>query len=582
MLDALDQLSARAQRTDWLPARLAPHVRVVVSVLADRPELGYLRRRMGTEQVVTLAPLGREAGQRMLGDLLAAPPARTLTRDQREAVLTAFAAQGMPLYLRLLASEARRWRSFDAPNLGSSAPLPNSTPELLQAILARLEQPERHGRMLVARSLGDLAAARLGLAEDELLDLLASDEDVSKEQHALSPSSPPIEEDLPLPVALWAGLYAELAPLLSERDSEGSARLYTFYHRQFREAVEARYLAGAERAQRHRALAGYFARQSWRLGTNQWNMRKAGELVTQFEGAGDRPAAEQALNALADELERTQSTQAGGPAGIVALVRALQDRLTTGGYWQVGQRLYARQLAALRARHDRAGEMATLIELGGLAGRQGHLEDAEHSFDQALAIARAIGDRSREGLCCNNLGLVASGRGQIAAAAHDYEQALAIAREVGDRIGEEAALNSLGILTRNQGRFEAAAVYFEQVRAIAREQGQRAAEGIALANLGGVADDQGRAKEAAHYYEQALAIAREVGDPSGEGNTLNNLGVLARGQGRVEDAIHYYEQALAIFRAIGAVEEASIAQQNLAALAGQGGQSGQHGWWPFR
>src|SRR5215467_438687 len=88
--------------------------------------------------------------------------------------LAAFAAHGLPLHLRLLASAARRWRSFDLPRLGE-ATLPTTTPELLAALLELLEAPGRNGQALVARSLGDLAAGRLGLAEDELLDVLSRD-----------------------------------------------------------------------------------------------------------------------------------------------------------------------------------------------------------------------------------------------------------------------------------------------------------------------------------------------------------------------------------------------------------------------
>ncbi len=308
VVDALDQLGPRTQRTNWLPPRLAPHVRVVVSVLADRPELGYLSGRLPAEQVLTLAPLGREAGRAMLRDLLAAAPPHTLAPAQVDAVLTAFAAHGLPLHLRLLASEARRWRSFDRPRLGA-APLPESTPELLQVILGRLEAPERNGRALVARSLGDLAAARFGLAEDELLDLLSRDPAVQEAQRDLMRNSPPIDPSLPLPVTLWARLYAEVELLLTEREADEGVRLYTFYHRQLREAVEARYLVGDERAERHRALADYYAGQPWRLGPKQWNWRKSRELVTQQERAGDRAAAEQTLSWLEQGLDAQVAEQ---------------------------------------------------------------------------------------------------------------------------------------------------------------------------------------------------------------------------------------------------------------------------------
>jgi tetratricopeptide (TPR) repeat protein len=431
LVDALDQLSATAARTDWLPPRLAPGVRVVVSVLPDRPELAALRGWLPTEQILPLGPLAPAAGRALLRDLLAEAPPRTLTTQQEEAVLAAFAVQGLPLYLRLVAGAARRWRSFDPPRLGQSflgeAPLPDlpeTVADLLAAILARLEAPERHGWMLVARALGDLAAGRFGLAEDELLDLLARDDEVRTAQQALSPNSPPIDPSLPLPVALWARLFAEIEPLLTEREAGAGAGilLLTFYHQQLRAAVEARYLAGPGRVERHRALADYFVEQPWQFGPGQWNWRKVDEVVTQQERAEDRAGAEQLLSDFAAELEHTSGIPADDPQGISALVEALQDRLSTGSYWSIGERFYLLQLAARRAVGNRAGEGETLSNLGTMASFQGRHAEATGYYEQALAIRREIGDRAGEGVTLDNLAAVEQALGQRDAAARQYQE----------------------------------------------------------------------------------------------------------------------------------------------------------------
>jgi hypothetical protein len=268
VIDALDQLSANPQPTEWLPRSLPANVRVVVSVLPDRPELAELNGRLPAEQVLILGPLSRAAGRAVLCNLLAAdgphhsgrtahaqPRARTLAVAQENIVLDGFTARGLPLYLQVAAGEARRWRSFDP-----AEPLPDSIPALLDRILTRLEEKGRHGPVLVAHALGDLAAARNGLVEEELLALLAKDETVRHGIHELSEHSPPIRDDLPLPAALWARLYAEIERLLTEREADG-AQLYTFYHRQLREAVQKRYLARENDRERHRALAAYFESQ---------------------------------------------------------------------------------------------------------------------------------------------------------------------------------------------------------------------------------------------------------------------------------------------------------------------------------
>jgi tetratricopeptide (TPR) repeat protein len=555
VVDALDHLDAHAQRTDWLPPRLAPHVRVVISVLADRAELAALIARLPAEQVLTLAPLGWEAGRAMLHDLLAAAPQRTLTPAQEEAALTAFAAHGLPLHLRLLVGEARRWRSFDAPQLGAS-PLPDDTPLLLEAILQRLEAPERNGRILVARSLGALAAARFGLTEDELLDLLARDAAVREEQHTLAPSSPPIDPSLPAPLALWAGLHAQLAPLLTEREADAGVRLSTFYHRQLRAAVETRYLAGGEGAERYMALATYFAGQPWRLGPGQWNWRKARELVTQQERAGNRAGAERALSKLADELERTSASQTGEPGRVVALIDVLRGHLYRGGYRRVGVRLYKRQLAAQRARADRAGEGRALNLLGALTAALDRPEEASRYLKAALVIARELGDRSGEGSILGGLGTVSEQQWRFDEAERLCAQALTIAHETGNRSGEGTALVNLGALAHRRRRYEEAQRFYEQGLAIRRDVGDRAGEGSTLTNLGLLAATIGRAEDAERYVERALTLAREVGDRAGEATALRELGRLARARGNKKEAKRYDKQALAIFDEIGAAHAA--------------------------
>lgn len=124
----------------------------------------------------------------------------------------------------------RRWRSFDPPCIGA-LPLPTTIASLLGALLARLEALAWLGRTLVGHALGDLAATRIGAAEDELLDLVARDDAVRDALHALSPYSPLIAAHLPLPMALWARLYTESEPLLTEREVDG-VRLYTYIRSQ--------------------------------------------------------------------------------------------------------------------------------------------------------------------------------------------------------------------------------------------------------------------------------------------------------------------------------------------------------------
>jgi WD40 repeat protein len=311
LVDALDQLDPLPQRVDWLPPALAPHVRVVLTILPDRPELATLRNRVPETQIMTLGPLGHEVARGVLRAWLA-EEGRALTTAQENRVLDAFsAADGRPLYLRLAAGEARRWRSFTA-----SPALPRSVEALLAATLDRLETPALNGRALVRHALGDLAAARNGLAEDELLDVLAQNPSVRDDLRVLNPDAPLIEatlppaaaawvrtalgsphadasittpdipDTLPLPVVIWARLAADLEGLLTERDADG-VRLLTFYHSQVRTVVEARCLQGGEARARHQDLSTYFTAQPWQQASESWNRRKLSEVATQQAGAAE-------------------------------------------------------------------------------------------------------------------------------------------------------------------------------------------------------------------------------------------------------------------------------------------------------
>jgi hypothetical protein len=128
-------------------------------------------------------------------------------------------------------------------------------PGIIGRLFERLSAPANHGPLLVARSLGYLAAAREGLSDDEMLDILSADSAVLADFRSRSPNSPRTDH---LPIVVWSRLYFDVEPYLTERAADG-ASLLTFYHRQLAEAVAATYLTASDGLARHRALAAYFA-----------------------------------------------------------------------------------------------------------------------------------------------------------------------------------------------------------------------------------------------------------------------------------------------------------------------------------
>ena len=76
----------------------------------------------------------------------------------------------------------------------------------------------------------------------------------------------------------------------------------------------------------------------------------------------------------------------------------------------------------------------------------GEPQRALEYFGQALPITREVGDRAGEAATLNNIGVVYRGLGEPQRALEYFGQALPVLREVGDRAGEAATLNNIGVV----------------------------------------------------------------------------------------------------------------------------------------
>lgn len=122
--------------------------------------------------LLALEPMSQAEGSTLL-DLWRKDAHRSLQQNQRHEVLDRFAVEGLPLYLKLVFEEARRWTSSDEQTI-----LSTDIPGIIRDLFARLALEANHGEVLVSRSLSYLAAARNGLSEDELLDVFSRDRQV--------------------------------------------------------------------------------------------------------------------------------------------------------------------------------------------------------------------------------------------------------------------------------------------------------------------------------------------------------------------------------------------------------------------
>lgn len=255
VLDGLNQLDDKdaAPHLGWLPEHFPPNVRLVVSTLSG-PSLDAVARRQW--------PSMRVDGFRL-------EERKTLIRNYfgqyRKTLSGAHTARiasapqtANPLYLRVLLDELRILGIHEQIGRRIEHYLAATTADdLYEKILERWEQDYEQDRPgLVRDALSFLWAARRGLAETELLELLG-------------------RNGRRIPTFLWTTLRLAAGEAIVARDG-----LLSFANSYLRTAVRDRYVANKERQRRaHLRLAGYFQR-------NELSERKVDELPWQLATAG--------------------------------------------------------------------------------------------------------------------------------------------------------------------------------------------------------------------------------------------------------------------------------------------------------
>jgi WD40 repeat protein len=273
-IDALDQFGEGdpALRMTWLPRELPAHVKLIVSTTGTRDSIPFGRHTQ-------LESMTENEAQQALTEWLQ-ESGRTLQPSQRSKVIAHFLRCGLPLYLKLAAEESKQWPSYASEH---ECALGEDVTGIVDTLLDRLSSNTNHGELLVSRSLGYLATSRYGLTEDEILEILTNDDPLwsafdRQKRHELN--------ERRLPAAVWARLYLDLEPYLTERMSPGGV-VISFYHRVIAQFVTTRFLAGEEKRLRHEALAQHYSDVPFWLDADKTlpNARKATELLYQLQGA---------------------------------------------------------------------------------------------------------------------------------------------------------------------------------------------------------------------------------------------------------------------------------------------------------
>ncbi|EGT40125.1 hypothetical protein CAEBREN_19559 [Caenorhabditis brenneri] len=288
IFDSLDLLSTidGAHELLWFPPSLPPFVKLFAS-LTPGGSLIYskMQRLIEDKRQYQMVPsLGKELGFRVVQEWLS-DKGRTLSERQWTTVSKALDKCTLPLFVKLIYATVARWKSYSRPQ---ETILFSSLQESINVLFHRTES--QHGKLLVSHALSYISAARSGISDSEVEDLISLDDKVLDDiyQYHL----PPVRR---IPPLLWSRIRSDLPGYLSERAADGVIVL-NWYHQQFRQVAIERYFKNVNHLETcHSAMAEYF------LGVwggvpkpyQYTEMQKQRFGVTENEGLADRKVPKQ-------------------------------------------------------------------------------------------------------------------------------------------------------------------------------------------------------------------------------------------------------------------------------------------------
>ncbi|XP_064629063.1 TPR repeat-containing protein DDB_G0287407-like isoform X2 [Lineus longissimus] len=248
LIDALNQLDENpiAQVMTWLPRKLAPNVRIIMSMINETPQHVNLKARESKAKEIYAPPLDLKTRKEIVTEYLGMYNKR-LDLDQMIGFLGKESSAN-PLWLSIACEELRMHGDYKG-ILDKINSFPDDLLDLLSQVLSRLENEQ--GGKLITATLCLLEVSTKGLLEGELLYLLDGIENIMNtrmngqngqkekgEKESSEKEKNPFDEQLP--AFKWASVYRHLCQFLRPYGDSGEGRL-DFYHRTLSKAVRRKY-----------------------------------------------------------------------------------------------------------------------------------------------------------------------------------------------------------------------------------------------------------------------------------------------------------------------------------------------------
>jgi len=582
ILDALNQLEDRDQAPDlvWLPPVLPADVRLIVSTLPGRALEELKKRGWPTLQVEALT---EEECKRLIIDYLA-QYTHALSRDRVDRIARAPQAAN-PLYLRALLEELRLWGEHETLQARIEHYLSAATvPDLYRRILERYEQDyERDRSGLVRDAMRLLWAARRGLSEAELMDLLGKNRETGRwwtpaywmvrlgerrrqrqplpraywsPLHLAAPSLAELMDLLgkgsetgrwwtpaywmarlgkrgrqrqpqPLSRAYWSPLYLAAEPSLVSRSG-----LISFFHDYLREAVKQAYLpAAAQQRDAHRTLATYFGLQS-----QLPRSRQLDELPWQWQEASE-------WRSLASLLAQ--------PRFVDALWA--KNEFEVKSYWtriEMESRLRMEQVYAATIKEP-ARDPGHAWLIGILLADTGKPEAALRVLGALVKHFREQGDPWKLQGALGAQANILAARGDLEGAVALHNEAERLCRELGNKDGLSTSLGNQAVILRDRGDLNGAMALLREEERLCRELGNKAGLAMSLGNQANILYDRGDLDGAFALHKEAEHLCRERGNKAGLSTSLGNQAVILQDRGDPNGAMALLREEERLCRELG-------------------------------
>ncbi|XP_034936822.1 NACHT and WD repeat domain-containing protein 2 [Chelonus insularis] len=294
-LDSVDQLTGvQGNKLSWLPTRLPSNCKMILSCASEESnpvisrDYHLLRRMIDTEEsFIEVTALGEELAMDVI-KMWMKTAHRDLNNYQWRLVANAISSCSLPIFVKLVFAEICRWRSYTKP---ADTYLASTVMDSIMMLFERIEK--QHGKILVFHALAYITAAKSGLSESELEDLISLDDKVLDDVYQYH--LPPVRR---IPPLLWTRIRNDLPNYLSEREADGVSVL-NWYHRQFRDAAKERYFKNMNMAMYfHSMIADYYL-GIWGGGKPKpfkyTEIQRHRFNLTDKEGVADRKVPEQPL-----------------------------------------------------------------------------------------------------------------------------------------------------------------------------------------------------------------------------------------------------------------------------------------------